>query len=412
MINENPFQIHTFKNGVRLIHQYTANTEIGHCAIIINAGTRDEPPGKEGLAHFLEHVFFKGTVKRKSIHILNRLEVVGGELNAFTTKEETCLHASFMKQYLQRALELLYDIAFCSVFPIKEIEKEKEVVLDEIRMYLDTPGEQIFDDFESLIFKGHALGNPILGTVKTVKGFTQKDIVEFLRNNYQPENIIISISGDYDFDKLIALCSLYFSHIKPKVKVAQRKPFKHYKPVDKVEKKNTEQAHFVIGTQAYSLKNNHRIKMILLNNILGGPGMNSRLNLSIRERYGYSYNIESNYVAYSDVGMFSIYLATEKKLLEKTIALAKRELISLCENPIKPNQLKQYKNQLMGQIALAQENKASVMIALGRSLMNHGKVDTLQTVFHKIEQVTAEQLQSTAQEIFVEDKMSSLLYIS
>ena len=411
MITESPYSIYTFSNGIRLIHQRSGYSDIAHCAIIINAGTRDESAGKEGLAHFIEHVLFKGTTKRKSIHILNRLEVVGGELNAYTTKEETCIHASFMKQHFERAMELMCDIVFNSVFPAKELEKEKEVIIDEIRTYLDSPSEQIFDDFESQIFANHTLGNPVLGTFETVKSFTRKDIFDFIKDNYFTDKMVVSVVGDFDFEKVQTMCAKFIQQVKPKLNAPARKPFKIYKPKQITVAKTTEQAHFILGCTAYSFKDNKRIKLVLLNNILGGPGMNSRLNLTVREKYGYTYNIESNYTAYSDAGIFSLYLATEKKLLNKTIALAKKELNRLCEEQIKPTQLSQYKQQLIGQIALGQENKASVMIGLGRSLMNHGKVDTLQQVYEKIENITAEQLQLAAQDIFDEKMQSSLLFI-
>ncbi len=411
MIDESPYNIFTFKNGIRLIHQRSGHSDIAHCAIIINAGTRDEGPEKEGLAHFIEHCLFKGTTKRKSIHILNRLEVVGGELNAYTTKEETCVHASFMKQHFERSLELMFDIVFNSVFPAKELEKEKEVIIDEIRTYLDSPSEQIFDDFEGQVFKNHTLGNPVLGTFETVKNFSRKDIFDFIKNNYFTDKIVVSVVGDFDFAKVQYMCAKFIDQVKPKLNPPARKPFKIYRPQQITVSKTTEQAHFIMGSKAYSFKDNKRIKLVLLNNILGGPGMNSRLNLSVREKYGYTYNIESNYTAYSDTGIFSLYLATEKKLLDKTIALAKKELHRLCDEPIKTKQLAQYKQQLIGQIALGQENKASVMIGLGRSLMNHGKVDTLQHVYDKIEQITAEQLQLAAQDIFDEKHQSTLLFI-
>lgn len=411
MIDESPYTIYTFKNGIRLIHQRTGYSDIAHAAILINAGTRDEAEGKEGLAHFIEHSLFKGTAKRKSIHILNRLEVVGGELNAYTTKEETCIHASFMKQHFERAMELMCDIVFNSVFPTKELEKEKEVIIDEIRTYLDSPSEQIFDDFEGQVFKNHTLGNPVLGTFETVKKFTQKDIFDFIKNNYYTDKMVVSVVGDFDFEQVQTMCARFIEPIKQKLNPPARKPFKIYKPQQITVSKTTEQAHFIMGSKAYSFKDNKRIKLVLLNNILGGPGMNSRLNLSVREKYGYTYNIESNYTAYSDAGIFSLYLATEKKLLDKTIALAKKELNRLCDEPIKPKQLAQYKQQLIGQIALGQENKASVMIGLGRSLMNHGKVATLQQVYDKIELITSEQLQKAAQEIFDEKNQSTLLFV-
>lgn len=411
MLSETPYQTHNFKNDIKLIFQHN-DSFIGHSAILINAGTRDESRDKEGLAHFIEHVLFKGTTKRKSIHILNRLEVVGGELNAYTTKEETCIHASYLNEYFERGIELMIDIVFNSVFPNKEIAKEQEVVIDEIRTYLDTPSEQIYDDFESQVFAKHPLGSHVLGTVESVTSFTQKDILNFTKQNYTTNNMVISVVGNYDFNTVVNVIEKHLNQIKKSTSSTQRKTFNSYKPTEVVLKKNTEQAHFIMGGKAYSFKDNKRIKLVLLNNILGGPGMNSRLNLSIREKYGYTYNIESNYNAYSDIGIFSLYLATEKKLLDKTIRLAKIELDKLCQKPISSLQLKQYKQQLLGQIALAQENKASVMIGLGRSLLNHGKVDTLQQIQHKIDAITASQLLDVAQEIFDNKQHCSLLFVN
>lgn len=410
MIEEAPFNTYTFSNGIRIIHQCAGVSEIAHCALIINAGTRDEEEGKEGIAHFIEHVFFKGTRKRRSIHILNRLEVVGGELNAYTSKEETCVHASFMKQHFNRALELMFDIVFNSVFPEKELEKEKEVILDEIRMYLDSPSEQIFDDFEGLVFSDHTLGNPVLGTFESVKSFKRKDIFNFISDNYYTDKMVLSVVGDFEFDQVIEMCSPYINRVPARKRNAMRKPFKLYKPKEIRVVKKTEQVHMMLGNKAYSFMDNKRIPMILLNNILGGPGMNSKLNLSVREKYGYTYNIESSYIAYSDTGIFSLYLATEKNLLKKAMDVAKKELDKLCEEPLTEKQLAQYKNQLIGQIALSTENKGSVMLAIGRSLMNYGKVDTLSQVYRKINRVTSQQLQAVAQEIFYEKNRSSLLY--
>ncbi|HQV01361.1 MAG TPA: pitrilysin family protein, partial [Bacteroidia bacterium] len=313
MLTETAYQTHTFKNGIKLIFQFN-DSFVGHSAILVNAGTRDENTDKEGLAHFIEHVLFKGTKKRKSIHILNRLEVVGGELNAYTTKEETCIHASYLTPYFERAMELMIDIVFNAVFPPKEIIKEQEVVIDEIRTYLDTPAEQIFDDFESQVFAKHPLGSHVLGTIESVSAFTQKDISHFTKQNYTTDKMVISVVGNYQFETVVATIEKHLHTIKATTTTVKRNAFTKYKPTQVIVKKATEQAHFILGGKAYSFKDKQRIELVLLNNILGGPGMNSRLNLSIREKYGYTYNIESNYNAYSDTGIFSLYLATDKKL--------------------------------------------------------------------------------------------------
>lgn len=409
---EPPFTIVTLKNGIRLIHQNTGKSEIVHCGIMVNAGTRSEPHGKEGLAHFIEHVLFKGTARRTSMQILNRLETVGGELNAYTSKEETCIHASLQGQYLERAFELISDIMFHSIFPEKEIAKEKEVVLDEIRSYLDNPSEQIFDDYESQLFRNNALGHPILGTAETVKRFTRNDIVNFIRRNYHPSKIVLSVTGDVEFAKVNYLSEKYFGEKTSPSLEENTKKFKRNTTFDHTVKKTTEQTHFITGNVAYSFNDKRRLQMVLLNNILGGPAMNSILSLSVREKYGYTYSIESSYLAYSDTGIFNIYFATEPKLFDKTLGIVHKELAKLRTNKFSATKLSQYKKQLLGQIALAQENKAGIMMALGRSLMNHNKVDTLQTIFAKINAITPDDILHVANEVFDTTRMSSLRYIN
>lgn len=410
--NEPPFSITTLKNGIRFIHQNTGKSEIVHCGIMVNAGTRHEKPGKEGLAHFIEHVLFKGTPQRTSMQILNRLEVVGGELNAYTSKEETCIHASVQVKYLERAFDLIADIMFNSIFPEKEIAKEKEVVLDEIRSYLDNPSEQIFEDFESKLFRNNTLGNPILGTTESVKAFTRSDIINFIKTNYHPEKMVLSVTGDISFDKAKTLAEKYFV-ARPKSNIAAGvQKFKHNKIFSQTMERPTEQTHFVMGNVAYSFRDKRRLHLSLLNNILGGPAMNSILSLSVREKYGYTYNIESNYLSYSDTGVFNIYFATEPKLFDKTFSLVNKELEKLRNNKFTAAKLSQHKKQLIGQIALAQENKAGIMMALGRSLLNHNRVDTLETIFAKINAITPEDILHVANEVFDKNKFSTLQYVN
>nr|MBK9651642.1 insulinase family protein [Bacteroidota bacterium] len=410
--NEPPFSITTLKNGIRLIHQNTGKSEIVHCGILVNAGTRHESHGKEGLAHFIEHVLFKGTSHRTSMQILNRLEVVGGELNAYTSKEETCIHASVQVQYLERAFDLIADIMFNSIFPEKEIAKEKEVVLDEIRSYLDNPSEQIFEDFESKLFRNNTLGNPILGTTQSVKAFTRNDIINFIKTNYHPEKMVVSVTGDISFTRAKELADKYFVSRAKANNVAAVQKFKHNKTFAQTMERPTEQTHFVMGNVAYSFRDKRRLQLSLLNNILGGPAMNSILSLSVREKYGYTYNIESNYLSYSDTGVFNIYFATEPKLFDKTYAVVNKELEKLRNNKFTTTKLSQHKKQLIGQIALAQENKAGIMMALGRTLLNHNRVDTLETIFAKINAITPEDILHVANEVFDKNKFSTLQYVS
>jgi predicted Zn-dependent peptidase len=304
------FQYHTLSNGIRLVHKHV-DSIVAHFGIIINTGSRDEEIQEQGLAHFIEHVIFKGTSKRKSYYILSSMENVGGELNAFTSKEETCIYSSFLSKFYQRAIELISEITFDSTFPEKELKKEKDVVIDEINSYKDSPSEEIFDDFEDLIFDGHSIGRNILGTPKNIKKFNKTSILDFIEKNYHTDQIVISSVGNIEFSKLVKLVEKSFGGIKEKCRSHQREKFTDYKAKTIHIKKKTFQTHCMIGNVAYSSTEEKKTGLILLNNILGGPGMNSRLSLAIREKYGFCYNIESNYTPYSDIGFFSIYLGTE-----------------------------------------------------------------------------------------------------
>ncbi|MBL0343569.1 MAG: insulinase family protein [Bacteroidetes bacterium] len=400
---------HVLKNGIRMV--YLENqSPVSHCGLMVGAGSRNEVQGKEGLAHFIEHVLFKGTKKRKAYQVLNRLEVVGGELNAYTTKEETCVHASFMPVHFERAVELIADIVFNSEFPEKEIEKEKEVVIDEINSYMDNPMEQIYDDFECLIFKGKPLGNPILGTHKSVKAYTRKDILRFMKENYINQNIVFSYTGDLSFQNVVAVVEKYFSSNGHSGKLVKSKTTSAVGKSSVTEPKKTIQAHYIAGSLAYSSHSAKRFPLFLMNNILGGPGMNSRLNMNIREKYGFTYHIESAYVPFTDCGLFNIYLATERKFLEKSIKLVDKEFDKLKQNRIGSNQLERFKYQLKGQIAISQENKAGVMLNNAKSLLNYNKPLNIEEVFRKIDEVTSTQILEVANEVLNASQISSLLY--
>ena len=376
------FEQHQLSNGIRIIHQHSKRA-VAHCGLIINVGSRDEKSEQQGLAHFIEHVIFKGTKKRKAFHILSRMEDVGGELNAFTTKEDTCIYSSFMPKYYGRALELLQDIAFNSTFPAKELNKEKAVIIDEINSFKDNPSEQIFDDFEEQIFVDHPIGKNILGTPELVNSFNKASIKEFITCNYHSQQIIICSTGNILFARLIKWVEKYFGHLPNTNKESKRKSFNTYKTTHKIQKHNGFQTHCIIGNIAYAANHPKKTAMVLLNNILGGPGMNSRLNLGIREKYGFTYQIESHYIPYSDLGLFSIYLASDSDKVEKSIKLVKKELQKLREIPLGPQQIKEAKQQLIGQIAIAQESDVNLMLALGKSLLLYNKVDTFEEVKNK-----------------------------
>jgi predicted Zn-dependent peptidase len=397
-------------NNLRLAYIFSPGS-ISHCALMIGAGGRDEPENKPGLAHFLEHVMFKGTKNRNAYQVLNRLEVVGGELNAYTTKEETCIHASVLNEHFERAAELISDIVFHPTFPEKEIKKEKEVVLDEIHSYLDNPTEQIFDDFESMIFTGHPLGKPILGTESSVKSFTRRDVTGFVSENYLLSRMVFSYCGNLPLEKVEKMVKKYFSignnnSFKSSTIAPGKKTAKHL-----TENRNVSHAHLICGSKAYPLKSNKRFALYQLNNILGGPGMNSRLNMNIRERNGLTYHVESGYAPFKDTGLFHVYLASDTKHLNRCIDLVNKEFRKLKEEKISPAQMTRYKYQLKGQIAISQENRAGVMLNNAKSVLNYNKPLNITELFKKIDAVTPQEVMDVANEMLQEKKLSSLVYL-
>ena len=403
------FYHHQLENGIRIVHKKT-DRAVAHCGLIIKGGSRDENENEQGLAHFIEHVIFKGTSKRKAFHILSRMEDVGGEINAFTTKEETCLHSSFIPKYYERSLELLSDIIFNSNFPKKELEKEKTVVLDEINYYKDNPSELIFDEFEEQVFSDHSLGKNILGSPKHINSFNKRMINDFINRNYLTHEMVISSVGDINMEKLISFVEKHFAYIPKSQTNRSQLAFYNYQKKEITINKKGFQSHCIIGNEAYGIKHPKKTTLTLLNNILGGPGMNSRLNLAIREKYGFTYSIESNYTPYSDTGIFSVYLASDTDKINRSIKLTKRELIKLCEKPLGTLQLKKAKQQLIGQISIGQENDVNLMLSLGKSVLLYNKVDTFEIVKTKVEAVSSSQILEVANEIFNEDKLSHLIY--
>ena len=397
------------KNGIRIIHK-PVKSEVAHCGFIIKTGSRDEKLDENGITHFIEHAIFKGTKKRKAYHILNRIDNVGGEINAFTTKEKTSIYASFTKPHFERSLELLTDILFNSTYPESELIKEKDVIIDEINSYLDSPYEQIYDDFEELIFKNHSLGKNILGTVESVNKIDRKKILNFITENYLTDQIVFSIVGDFPFNKVEKLCKKYLNEIAEKTNQKGRLPFKNYTPSHTEIKKDVYQTHCIIGNVAYGAHHKYKNPFILLNNILGGPAMNSRLNMGIREKYGFTYNIESSYTAFSDIGLFYLYLGTDQKHIEKSIKLVNRELKILREKKISTSQLQKAKVQIIGQITLSEENNCNVMLGMGKSILIYNKVEGLKETYNKINAITEDELQTIANEIFNKEQLSSLIF--
>ena len=402
-------QIFTLSNGIRILFK-SAKSTIAHCCLIINAGSRDEEEGEAGLAHFIEHLLFKETLKRNTNQILNRLESVGGDLNAYTTKEYTCLQASFLKTHLERAIDLLQDIAFFSTFPEEEMEKEKSVILDEIASYEDQPEEAINDDFEAMLFAGHSLGENILGTTASVKSFEQKHLKSFIQKNYNTHEIIFAVSGSYPAAKVLKLAEQYFGII-PENKILKNRVAPTAKAKEeKVVLKPINQAHCLLGSNAYSFHQEEKTGLLLLNNILGGTGMSSRLNLEIREKYGIAYTIESNYSPLSDTGLFTIYFGTDTEKVEKALKLTHKELKKLRDKKLGKVQLSQAKKKFIGQIALGEENRMGVLISMAKSLLDYNRIDSLKEVFARINQVKAEDLLTISNQIFDPKNLSLLLF--
>ncbi|MEI6050416.1 MAG: pitrilysin family protein [Bacteroidota bacterium] len=401
--------LHTLDNGIRLVHHQIPGL-VAHCGLIINTGSRDETDPEHGIAHFIEHMLFKGTKKRKAYYILSRLEDVGGELNAYTTKEETAVHASFLKEDYERAIELISDITFNSVFPPKEIEKEKDVVIEEINSYLDNPAELIFDDFEELIFSNRPIGRNILGTPESVKSFSQKNISDFISNNFDTRQMVFCSVGNITDEKIMKLFKRYFTDIVTKNRIERINKIWSYKPSSVTKQKDTFQNHCIIGNLAYDLKDKRRMGMFLLNNILGGQGLNSRLNLSLREKNGLAYNVESSYNPYYDTGIFSLYFGTDSQYLNKSISIAMAELYKLRTSKMGTIQLSKAKNQIKGYLARGYENHESLMLSLGKSLLIFNKIDTIEDICRKIDAITASELLETANDIFEPSKLSTLIY--
>ncbi len=403
------YNVHTLSNGIRLLHVPSTST-ISHACIIINTGSRDEDEKQMGLAHFIEHLIFKRTEKRNTNQILTRLESVGADLNAYTTKEYTCIHASFLHPYLDRTLDLFNDIVFHSLFPEEEMEKEKGVVLDEITSYLDQPEEAINDDFEDQLFKGHPFGRNILGTPETVNALTQKDILQFIKDNYKTDQIVVAVLGNYSLNKMVKVGAKYFESVPQNLSVKKRiAPIQN--PAENiVVNKQIMQAHCMMGTQAYSLHHPYKAGLLLLNNMLGGTGMSSILNLQLREKYGIAYTIESNYSPLSDTGIFALYFGTDKEKVDKAISLIYKEFKKIKANPLTEIQLQKAKNKFIGQIALGEENRIGLIISMAKSLIDYHKIDDLETVFNKIRKVSVEDMATISNEILDESKLSSLTF--
>ena len=408
MFDKEP-SIVTLTNGIRVVY-LQASSVVAHMGVTILAGSRYENSNEEGLAHFLEHCIFKGTNKRRAFHILSRLDAVGGELNAYTTKEEICVYASFTKEYFKRAAELLADIVLNSNFPEKEIQKEKDIVLDEINSYLDAPSDKIYDDFEALLFKNHPLGTNILGTKESVSSFTREDLLNYTKRFFFAENIVISFVGDLPLEKIISVLEKEFSGLTNRSAQVEPTSFEGYVPFKKRTKEANFQAHAVIGGVAPGYNSQHRRGMTLLTNVLGGPALNSRLILTIREKYGYSYNIEANYAPYADIGYWSIYFGTDQKYLDKTIKLVYKEIQLMYDQALSEVQLRKAKEQLKGHLALSLDSNSGIMLGLGKSLLLFDQIDSIHEIYDALDKLTVRELKEIAAVYFDKSKISELVF--
>ena len=449
------YNTYTLDNGLRIIH-LPSDSKVVYCGYQINAGTRNEEPGEEGLAHFCEHVTFKGTERRKAWHILNCLESVGGDLNAYTNKEGTVYYSAILKEHIARAVDLLTDIVFHSVYPQAEIDKEVEVICDEIESYNDSPAELIYDEFENIIFKGSPLGHNILGTAEQVRSFKTEDALRFTRKLYRPDNAIFFAYGDIDFKKLVKLIRKALADddsgkvaenaansvgklaeeklpqisqitqisgdensITTEKSVSSVKSVgpENYPSVGKeiagqtiVMQKNTHQAHVMIGTRAYDVNDSRRMLLYLLNNMLGGPGMNAKLNLALREHNGLVYTVESTMVAYGDTGIWSIYFGCDEHDVKRCLRLVRKELDKFMQKPLSEAQLKAAKKQIKGQVGVACDNRENFALDFGKSFLHYGWEKNVDRLYEQVDEITAEQIQAVAQELFDKDRLTTLIF--
>ena len=448
------YNTYTLDNGLRIIH-LPSDSQVVYCGYQINAGTRNEKPGEEGLAHFCEHVTFKGTERRKAWHILNCLECVGGDLNAYTNKEGTVYYSAILKEHIARAVDLLSDIVFHSVYPQAEIDKEVEVICDEIESYNDSPAELIYDEFENILFKGSPLGHNILGTAEQVRSFKTEDALRFTRKLYRPDNAIFFAYGDIDFKKLVKLLktlnfehgTLNFMNSKTSETPAEtlnwelgtlnfmnsktsETPAAEMEAGDAnhkvqsskfnvqskvagqtiVMQKNTHQAHVMIGTRAYDVNDDRRMPLYLLNNMLGGPGMNAKLNLALREHNGLVYTVESTMVAYGDTGTWSIYFGCDEHDVKRCLRLVRKELDKFMQKPLSDAQLKAAKKQIKGQIGVACDNRENFALDFGKSFLHYGWEKNVDRLYEQVDAITAAQIQAVAQELFDKDRLTTLIF--
>lgn len=406
----NSIQTYILSNGITVVHRQVVHTEISHVGIMLDIGSRDENEVTQGLAHFWEHMAFKGTQKKNNLQIINRLEVIGGELNAYTTKEKICFHASILSPYYERALELLTDITFHSTFPEKELEKERSVILEEMAMYYDNPEDAIQDDFDEVLFPNHSLGFNILGTQESVTGFQSSDLRKFINAHLDTSRIVVSSIGKLSHQKIFQWAEKHLGNIAKKSNLKQRiSPFSNA-PLEKKIKRGLSQSQVAIGRQSYEILHPERLAFFMIINLLGGPGMNSLLNISVRERHGLVYNIDATFTSYMDSGYWAIYFGTEPNQVNKSLKLIFKEMGKLKEKTLSAHHLLKIKSQLKGQLAMAEEGNLNFMLMMAKSLLDREKIETLEEIFQQIDNISAEKIQQLANEMFQEDQLSRLIF--
>lgn len=401
------FQIFTLPNGLRCVLKRVKSAVV-HCAVTVNTGSRDELPGEEGMAHLTEHTIFKGTRRRRAYHVNCRLENLGGELNAFTTKEDTTVHATTLRGDFSKAAELLADVVFHSVFPDREVEKEKAVIIDEINTYKDIPADMIYDDFEDMIFAGSTLGHNILGTRNSIARLHSNDIRDFVLRTYNTDQMVFSVIGNISEKSFRSVAERYFSDAEPRPRSFSRLAPPAYRSFEKVANKHNHQTNCIMGNRAYSLDDGRRLPLALLVNILGGPSANSMLNVSLREKYGLTYNIEAAYTPFSDSGVASIYFSCDKDNTDRCRELIDRQLRELREKPLSARRLSMAKKQYIGQMAISMESNESYMLGVGKSLLIYDEIESMKRIYERVEAIGAGQLRDIAAEIFTD--MSTLIY--
>lgn len=401
----------TLANGIRIVHRQT-DSVVAYSGVYVNVGSRDEQGPEEGAAHFIEHSIFKGTDKRRPHHIRNRIDGVGGELDAFTTKEETCIYATSLARHLPRCIELFADLLFRPAFPLREIKNEKEVVAEEINLYKDSPADLIYDEFEERFFGAHPLGHNILGTKRNVRRFSPEFLHAFMAGHYTPDRMVISVVGNVEFDALVRLCRRYFEAAAPRPAAGAAPPRTAPAPApfSATVTRHTHQVHLLIGCAAPSLFDPRKTAFALLNNLLGGPAMNSRLNVSIREKHGFCYSVESQYVPFTDAGLFYIYAGVDSDAAERSTELILAELRRLRDVPLTHRQIAAAQQQMVGQMAITNDSGLNEMQSIGKACLNYGRADTLEEMAADLRAVTAEELQQTARSLLAEEGLSYLYY--